>query len=79
MDSADSIDRLLKIEQQASQIIQEAEEKASRLLIEAKAQSQIVLNQKISQMQILQPMSILLPNEAIMRSKNIAQALIPFL
>ena len=50
MDSTDSIDRLLKIEQQASQIIQEAEEKASRLLIEAKAQSQIVQNQKISQM-----------------------------
>ncbi|MEN6600740.1 MAG: hypothetical protein ABFC21_10070 [Rectinema sp.] len=50
MDSADSIDRLLKIEQQASRIIQEAEEKASRLLIEAKAQSQIVQNQKISQM-----------------------------
>jgi len=36
MDSADSIDRLLEIEQKAAQIIQEAEEKASGLLVEAK-------------------------------------------
>ncbi|HNV18821.1 MAG TPA: hypothetical protein PLQ30_05380 [Rectinema sp.] len=50
MDSTDNIDKLLKIEQQAAQIIQEAEEKASRLLIEAKAQSEIAQNQKITQM-----------------------------
>jgi len=50
MDSADSIDRLLEIEQKAAQIIQEAEEKASGLLVEAKKRSEIVQNQKISQM-----------------------------
>jgi len=50
MDSADSIDRLLEIEQKAAQIIQEAEEKASGLLVEAKKRSEIVQNQEISQM-----------------------------
>ena len=50
MATADNIERLIQIENEAVQVIQEAEDKASQLLHEAKAESEQVERQKLAEM-----------------------------
>ncbi len=49
MDTTDNIERLIQIEDEAFQAIQEAEDKASQLLHEVRAQSEQIERQKVAE------------------------------